>query len=73
MKTGSKGVRTILRLGLGGGVPACGIVLPLPWLNRFSGQLLLGQPVLLLWIYLWFFLTSASLGLCWLLFDRDAP
>jgi hypothetical protein len=59
------------KLFLGIGVPFLGVLGPLPWISS-ADKFVFGVPLIYAWIFSWFFLTSACLYACWLLFDRHA-
>jgi hypothetical protein len=63
--------RSSLALGLG--VPFVGIVVALPFVSD-TEVTVAGIPLLFLWMFAWFPLTSGCLWLCWHLWDRhDYP
>ena len=62
----------MLRLFIGLGVPFIAVVAMLPVVNEVTFTLF-NIPFLYLWMFSWFILTSACLGICWLCFDRHRP
>lgn len=50
-------------------VPFLAVVGGVAVLGR-SQALVFGMPVVFLWIFAWFLLTSACLAVCWYVFDR---
>jgi hypothetical protein len=62
----------MLRLFIGLGIPLIAIVAMLPVVNEVTFTLC-NIPALYLWMFSWFVLSSACLGICWLCFDRHRP
>ncbi|GAA4490060.1 DUF3311 domain-containing protein [Gluconacetobacter tumulicola] len=62
-------MRDVWRVGLGVGVPLGAIVLLLPILSS-SRLLVFGVPLVVCWLFGWFFLTSLCMVVVWLAFDR---
>jgi hypothetical protein len=62
----------MLRLFIGLGIPFIAIVAMLPVVNEVTFTLF-NIPALYLWMFSWFVLSSACLGICWLCFDRHRP
>ena len=59
----------MLRLFIGLGIPFIAVDLMLPWANSVDFKLY-DVPFVYLWIFSWFFLTTACLLTCWFVFDR---
>ena len=59
----------MLRVFIGLGIPYVGVIGLLP-LVASHGGFVMGIPWLYAWMFSWFVLTSACLGVCWVCFDR---
>ncbi len=66
------GIELMLRVFIGLVVPYFGVIGLLPFANSVTWTLW-NIPFLYLWVFAWFFLTSACLAICWFCFDRHRP
>jgi hypothetical protein len=59
----------LLKVMIGLVLPYIGVLGPLPWIAS-TDRFVLGVPLIYGWLFLWFFLTSACMWVCWRFFDR---
>ena len=62
-------IRSLWSLIVGLGLPLVAVIVVVPLISN-TRVLVAGIPLLFLWLFLWFPLTTVCLGIAWYVFDR---